>query len=104
MAPVTTSTRFQLLRDDGVGTSEVAAFGTFDEAESYQDDLGTPVKHVRFNIVDRSKNLIVDAADDTERAALDKRMALAKDRALLIAQEEANAKREAALKAGLVPA
>jgi hypothetical protein len=93
--------RFQLLRDvDGLGSTEVGTFGTFDEAQKYQDSLGDKVGHVRYNVIDRSKNIIVDAADGAEQAELDRRIALAKQRALLITQEEENARREAALKNG----
>jgi hypothetical protein len=77
----------------------VAEFDTFTSAEAYQKALGRTGEHVKLFIVDKKVNTVADAADDVERAKLEKAMAAEKARGELIALQEANNRRAAAVKA-----
>jgi len=93
------SERYQLTKDEGeLSTQTVGAFGTYTEAEEYLKALGDKVGHVRYNIIDRSKNIFVDAADDTELRELQRREELVARRRKLMEEEAAIAAEEAAKK------
>lgn len=95
MARIDASERFQLTKTTGeLGTHTVGTFGTYTEAEEYRKALGDSVAHVRYDIVDRTKNILVDAADDTEERELERREKLVARRKALMAEEAALAASE----------
>ncbi len=71
----------------------IAEFETFTAAETYQKAIGRKGEHVKLFVVDKTVNVIADAADDAEQKKLDKAMEVERQRKELMDLQAANNER-----------